>query len=63
MGEQLLRDDHLSKLKHGGTEGTETHGGPWRGPNRYRDSGRWLGLLVNFNTDLVERGLRRVLDG
>jgi hypothetical protein len=30
-------------------------------PNRYR--GRWLGLLVNFNTDLLRRGLRRVLDG
>jgi len=28
-----------------------------------RLSGRWLGLLVNFNTDLLRRGLRRVLDG
>jgi GxxExxY protein len=152
-------------MKHGGTEATEAHGGPWRGPNRYREpavkartkevsgetiaaaievhrqlgpgllesvygaclsqelrlrridhrqevalpvtykglaldvghridllvedlvivelksverlepvhqfqlltylrlSGRWLGLLVNFNTDLLRRGLRRVLDG
>ena len=28
-----------------------------------RLSGRWLGLLINFNTDLLEHGLRRVLDG
>ena len=28
-----------------------------------RLSGRWLGLLVNFNTDLLKLGLRRVLDG
>jgi GxxExxY protein len=28
-----------------------------------RLSGRWLGLLVNFNTDLLRRGLRRVLNG
>jgi GxxExxY protein len=28
-----------------------------------RLSGRWLGLLVNFNTDLVKHGLRRLLNG
>jgi hypothetical protein len=33
-GERLLRVDHLSGMKHGGTERTETHGGPWREPDR-----------------------------
>ena len=28
-----------------------------------RLSGRWLGLLINFNADLLKHGLRRVLDG
>jgi GxxExxY protein len=28
-----------------------------------RLSGRWLGLLINFNTALLRHGLRRVLDG
>ena len=28
-----------------------------------RLSGRWLGLLINFNTALLKHGLRRVLDG
>jgi GxxExxY protein len=28
-----------------------------------RLSGRWLGLLVNFNTYLVKHGLRRLLNG
>jgi hypothetical protein len=26
--ERLLLVDHLIEVKHGGTEGTETHGGP-----------------------------------
>jgi GxxExxY protein len=28
-----------------------------------RLSERWMGLLINFNTDLLKHGLRRVLDG
>lgn len=28
-----------------------------------RLSGRWLGLLINFDSDLIKHGLRRVLDG
>ena len=28
-----------------------------------RLSGRWLGLLVNFNTDRLKHGLRRMLNG
>jgi hypothetical protein len=28
-----------------------------------RLSGRWMGLLVNFDTDLIEHGLRRMLNG
>jgi len=28
-----------------------------------RLSGRWLGLLLNFNTDLIQHGLRRMLNG
>jgi hypothetical protein len=108
LGERLRRVDDLNEVKHGGTEATETHGGSWRGLNRYREtavkaraqevSGETiaaaievhrqlgpgllesvyraclsqelrlrgidqLGLLVNFNSDLLKRGLRRVLDG
>jgi hypothetical protein len=43
-------------MQHGATEGTETHGGPWREPNRYREA------AVEARTDLLECGLRRVLD-
>jgi GxxExxY protein len=28
-----------------------------------RLSGRWLGLLLNFNTDRIKHGLRRMLNG
>ena len=28
-----------------------------------RISGRWLGLLLNFNTDLLKNGLRRMVSG
>jgi GxxExxY protein len=28
-----------------------------------RLSGRWMGLLVNFNSVLIKRGLRRMLNG
>jgi len=28
-----------------------------------RLSGCWMGLLVNFNTDLIKNGLRRMLNG
>jgi GxxExxY protein len=28
-----------------------------------RLSGRWMGLLLNFNTDRIENGLRRMLNG
>jgi GxxExxY protein len=28
-----------------------------------RLSGRWMGLLVNFDTDLIEHRLRRMLNG
>jgi GxxExxY protein len=28
-----------------------------------RLSGRWLGLVVNFNSALVKHGLRRMLNG
>jgi GxxExxY protein len=28
-----------------------------------RLSGRWLGLLLNFNTDRLKKGLRRVVNG
>jgi hypothetical protein len=73
--ERLLLVDHLIEVKHGGTEGTETHGGLWRG---YREatvkartkevSGETIAaaivsLLVNFNTDLLRRPLHRVLNG
>jgi hypothetical protein len=26
-------------------------------------SGRWMGLLLNCNTDRIENGLRRMLNG
>jgi hypothetical protein len=55
LGQGVVRVDHLNEIKHGGTEGTETHGGPWRGPNRHREA------AVKAWTDLLERGLRRVL--
>jgi GxxExxY protein len=28
-----------------------------------RVSGRWMGLLINFNTDRIKHGLRRILNG
>ena len=28
-----------------------------------RLSGRWMGLLLNFNTDRIKHGLRRLLNG
>jgi GxxExxY protein len=28
-----------------------------------RLSGRWMGLLLDFNTDRIENGLRRMLNG
>jgi GxxExxY protein len=28
-----------------------------------RLSGRWMGLLLNFNTNRIENGLRRMLNG
>jgi hypothetical protein len=55
-GQGLVRVDHLNEVKHGGTEATETHGEPWREPNVYREA------AMKARTDLLERGLRRVLE-
>jgi hypothetical protein len=56
-------------MQHGGTEATETHGGPWRGPNGYREPAvkAWTkevsGETIAAAIDLLRRGVRRVLDG
>jgi hypothetical protein len=32
-------------------------------PTYLRLCGRWMGLLLNFNTDRIKSGLRRMLNG